>query len=285
MAILDNRPTLVVGATGSVGALVLAELRQLGVPVRASSRHPEPGRFPADVDVFAADLTDADSLIRAFDGARQVFLYANPHGVDTVITAARAAALERIVVMSSGSIIHTTSAGNAITEEHRQVEDAFAAAADIAVVPLRPLVLANNALSWAYPIRAGRALALYQPDAATAPIHERDIAAVAVAALTRGPSADVSAMLTGPAMLTQREQVAAIARAIGRPIAIEELSRDAAAEQFSRFMPAPEAEAVLQFLDDAAAGNSPATDATSRILGRPALTFDEWATDHSADFA
>ena len=41
----------------------------------------------------------------------------------------------------------------------------------------------------------------------------------------------------------------------------------------------------LIFLDDAAAGNSPATDSVEQILGRSALSFDTWATDHAADFA
>ncbi|GAA0560008.1 hypothetical protein GCM10010172_48890 [Paractinoplanes ferrugineus] len=49
-------------------------------------------------------------------------------------------------------------------------------------------------------------------------------------------------------------------------------------------MPAEEADAVLRFLDDAAAGNSAATDAVERILGRPAIAFATWAVEHAADF-
>ena len=49
-------------------------------------------------------------------------------------------------------------------------------------------------------------------------------------------------------------------------------------------MPTEQAEAVLRFLDDAAAGNSPATDAVERILGRPATPFDIWAAEHAVDF-
>ena len=152
------------------------------------------------------------------------------------------------------------------------------------MVPIRPLVLATNALGWAWPIRADGSVALYQPDALTAPIHERDIAAVAVAALTGGTMAALSELLTGPVRVSQRDQVRAIATATGKDIAVVELTRDEAATRFARFMPAGEAEAVLQFLDDAAAGNSPATDTVSTVLGRPATTFDVWAADHAADF-
>lgn len=54
--------------------------------------------------------------------------------------------------------------------------------------------------------------------------------------------------------------------------------------KFVRFMPAEEAEAALQFLDDADAGHSPATDTVATVIGRPATGFDQWATDHATDF-
>ncbi|MFF3400149.1 SDR family oxidoreductase [Streptomyces sp. NPDC002659] len=131
MATAISKPTLVVGARGSVGRRVLAELLDRQSPVRISARRPEPGQFPTGIDVFAADLTDPKSLAPAFDGAGQVFLYANHEGVHGVIAAARAAGVERIVLMSSGSVIHPSSRGNAITEEHREVEEAFRAASDL----------------------------------------------------------------------------------------------------------------------------------------------------------
>ncbi|MGW3981922.1 NAD(P)H-binding protein [Streptomyces mirabilis] len=272
------------GARGSIGTYVLNALREQSLPVRASARKPQPGQFPADVEVFAADLGDPASLHNAFAGVRQVFLYAHHDGTDGVIAATRAAGVEKLVLMSSGSVIHPTSAGNTITEEHRAVENAFAAASGLTVVPVRPLVLATNALNWAWPIKTGNSVALYKPDALTAPIHERDIAAVAVAALTDNSSLQVSGLLTGPTRLSQRDQVAVIAAATGKDIAVTELSRREASAQFSRFMPADEAEAVLQFLDDADAGNSPATDTVTQVTGRPATGFDIWAADHAADF-
>lgn len=93
-----------------------------------------------------------------------------------------------------------------------------------------------------------------------------------------------SGLLTGPARISQRDQAAVIGRAAGKEIPVKALSRDAAMQLFSRFMPTGEAEAVLQFLDDAAAGNSPATSTSEEVLGRSATGFDEWAVDHAADF-
>lgn len=282
MATLDHKPILVMGARGTIGKHILGDLLALGIPVRASARRPEPARFPRGVDVYAADLADQASLLPAFDGVEQVFLYAHRAGVRGVVDAARAAGVERIVLLSSGSVIHPTSAGNPITEEHREVEAAFEAAAGLTVLPIRPLVLATNTLGWAYPITARGEVPLYRPDALTAPIHERDIAAVAVAALTGND--DTAGLLTGPDRMTQREQAAAIGSAIGRDLAVTALTREGALARFSRFMPAVQAGAVLRFLDDAAAGNSPATSTVARILGRSAIPFDAWAADHAADF-
>jgi uncharacterized protein YbjT (DUF2867 family) len=279
-----HKPVLVMGARGSVGKHVLEELIARGVHVRASTRHPEPGQFPEGVDVHAADLTDPASLAPAFDGVSRIFLYANLEGVQGIIDTARDAGVETIVLMSSGSTVHASSRGNSITEEHREVEDAFAAVADLAVVPIRPLVLATNSLGWSYPIRAAGAVSLYQPNAMTAPIHEKDVAAVAVAALTRATTPEVSGLLTGPRRLSQRDQVAVIAAAAGRDIDVAELTRAEALTQFVGFMPAGEAEAVLQFLDDAAAGNSPVTATVEIVLGRGAIGFDRWAADHAPDF-
>jgi uncharacterized protein YbjT (DUF2867 family) len=59
---------------------------------------------------------------------------------------------------------------------------------------------------------------LYRPDALAAPIHERDIAAVAVAALTGNDA--TTGLLTGPARMNQRDQVAAISAVIGTDLTV-----------------------------------------------------------------
>jgi len=274
--------TLVMGARDGIGRHLLRRFVDAGLPVRASSRSPH--HFGPGIDSAQADLTDPASLRRAFDGASRAFIFADPDGVDGVIDAARAAGIERLVLLSSGSVLRPSSAGNAIAEEHRSVEEAFAAASDLTVIPIRPLVLASNSLAWAEPIRRSGSLALYRPDAVTAPIHERDVADVAFAALTGSPDPRLSDILTGPERLSQREQVAAIGRAAGRDVAVTELTREEARERFGRFVGQTEAEAILQFLDDADAGNSLSTAAVSDLLGHEATSFARWASDHRVDF-
>ena len=271
--------TLVIGARGGIGRHVLDGLLALGEPVRASARNPATAGLPAGVPVVAADLTDPASLAAALDGVRRVFLYAPPDGAAGFVAAARRSGVEHVVLLSSGSVLLPHAAGNLIAEEHRAVERELAGSG-LRWTPIRPLVLANNALNWAESIREERVVRLVHPDAVTAPVHERDIAAVAVAAILGG-GGPVSEPLTGPELLSQQRQVELIGEAIGAEVRIEELSEAGARERFG----ASEVfDAVLEFINAARTGGSPATSTAERVLGRRSASFAEWAVDHAAEF-
>jgi len=275
--------TLVIGARGSVGREVLDRLLAAGEPVRASARDPASAALPAGVPVVAADLTRPETLRTALDGVTRVFLYAPAGGAEGFIDAAREADLERVVLLSSGSVLLPYATGNAIAEEHRAIELALAGSG-LPWTPVRPLVLAGNASNWADSIRAEGVVRLVHPEATTAPVHERDVAAVAVAALTGEAGEEVSAMLTGSEPISQRRQVELIGAATGRDIRIEELSAAEARDRFGRFERPETVEAIIHFITAAANGGSPATDTVERVLGRPALPFAQWAREHAADF-
>jgi uncharacterized protein YbjT (DUF2867 family) len=68
--------------------------------------------------------------------------------------------------------------------------------------------------------------------AARSPVHERDVAAVAVRALTGSGHDGAKHVLTGPEMLIKAEQVRAIGEAIGRPLRFEEGTAEEAREEW-----------------------------------------------------
>jgi uncharacterized protein YbjT (DUF2867 family) len=73
---------------------------------------------------------------------------------------------------------------------------------------VRPGPFALNSRNWWAPqLRVGDVVRWFYADAATAPVHERDIAAVAVRALSSEAHDGREYVITGPASLTQREQV------------------------------------------------------------------------------
>src|SRR5262249_33860293 len=132
-------------------------------------------------------------------------------------------------------------------EDHRLVEQVLADSG-LRWTPIRPLVLATNALNWSYAIRDNNPVRLVHPDSLAAPVHEPDIAPVAVAALRGADHPAVSAVLTGPEVMTQRRQVDLIAQAIGRPVDVEELSDEQGREHLRRFLPPHAADAVVDLL-------------------------------------
>jgi uncharacterized protein YbjT (DUF2867 family) len=277
---------LVTGARGGIGREVLAQLLARGASVRASVRDPAAADLPAGVPVVAADLTRPETLPAALDGVRQVFLYSLSDGIGGFVKAAEVAGVEHIVLLSSGQVLMPEPAPgvlNAIGEEHRAVERALADS-DLRWTPVRPLVLAANALHWARAIRADAPVRLLYPDALTSPVHERDVAAVAVAALDRVRDEAVSAVLTGPSLISQRQEVDLVAQAVGRPVQIEEMSEEQARAYLRRFMPPHFADATVDLRAAARDGGSPATETVVRVLGRPPLPFAQWARDHVAEF-
>jgi len=243
---------LVTGARGDVGAAVLAGLMAAGEPVRASSRAPRPGEFPAGIEVARVDLTDPASWPAALAGVRKVFLYVHPEGVAQFAAAARKTGVEHVVLLSSSTVLHPDSEADPIALRHITAERALdEAGLDRTFV--RPGYYATNTLRWQL-ICTGRVLRTAFPEAVTSPA-------------------------------TAREQVAAIAEALGEPVRLEETDVGTYRTHLLTQLPGPIVERLLQ-----ARGNVPqlsaelATDAVPEILGRPALTFAAWARDHTADF-
>jgi uncharacterized protein YbjT (DUF2867 family) len=171
---------------------------------------------------------------------------------------------------------------NPVRHVHAAIERALVESG-VECTILRPGMFAANALGWwGRQIRAGETVRWPFLDVPTAPIDEHDIAAVGVRALLEDGHAGNEYVMTGPESLSHREQVAILARAIGRDVSVEEMPPDEAMTGLG-FPPM-----VAKMLLDAwsAAQGHPAflTSTVTEILGRPARTFSEWARDHAADF-
>jgi uncharacterized protein YbjT (DUF2867 family) len=81
----------------------------------------------------------------------------------------------------------------------------------------------NTLFWWAAAIRAGGVVRWPYGAAETAPVDDRDVAAVVARTLYRGGHAGGDYVLTGPESLSQAEQVRIIGDALGRRITFEEL--------------------------------------------------------------
>lgn len=276
--------TLVIGATGSVGGAVLTGLVGAGSRVRASSRSPRPGGFPPGVDVVRADLHDPSTFPRLLVGIRTVFLYADATEIDAFTRAAVDAGVEHVVLLSSNSVLFPGAADNPVAVEHMRVEAAIRRSG-LAWTFVRPGYLATNTFRWRTSIRRDRVVRTAFPEGTTRLVHERDVAEVAVAAVLDARWRGSTPLVLGGEPLTEREQVATIADALGEPVTVDVLSVDEYRRELTATMPSVFVEPVI-----ASRGMVPEVpddvrvDATRDVLGRDPLPFAVWASDHAADF-
>jgi uncharacterized protein YbjT (DUF2867 family) len=284
---------LVTGATGSVGRLVVKDLLSAGASVHALTRDPAKATFPEDAQVFAGDLSRPDTLQAALAGVERMYLFPAPETAREVVAMARAAGVRRIVVLSSGAVT-----GGMDTTFHLPVEQAVEDSG-LEWTHVRPGEFAMNKIALLGPsIRRERTVRHPHPEAGGIPVHEQDIADVAVAALLEEGHAGAAYTLNGPEIVSMREQVRAIAEAIGEEIRFERVSPEQAREEYLRLggFAAANADYLLGFADYAGRPADPhaASDfdwsvlgplPTARdVTGRAARTFAQWARDHAADF-
>ncbi|TVL90320.1 SDR family oxidoreductase [Streptomyces sp. SAJ15] len=274
---------LVTGATGNVGGVLLDELRASGVgPLRALTRDVTRARFPEGVEAVKGDLADPVSWKPAFEGVRSLFLV--PHlGPDAeILQAARDAGVEHVVLLSSITVQTHPHLGPA----RRNLEvERLLKGSGMAWTVLRPTQFASNTLMWAAAIREGEAIHAPYAEVALPTIHPADIAAVARAALTDPGHRGRTHALTGPERVTPRQQVAAIAGALGRDLDFFEISREQAHAGMVAVFGAEAADAVL----DVTGGDVNdellmVRDTVARVTGAPARPFRQWASENVAAF-
>lgn len=269
---------LVTGATGSVGRRVVDRLMAANEHVRASSRNPATAGLPAGVEVVQGDLGRLETLPALFDGVEKMYLISinGDRVLDDpadVLDLAKKAGVRRVVSLSSSG------------RPYFSVEHAIEASG-LEWTHVRPGEFATTKIDvWAPSIRAeGLARSAYL-DVPTVPIHEADIADVVVTSLLEDGHAGRIYELTGPERITQREQIQAIGKAIGKAIAIEELSpAEARANMIREGWPEIIADHILGYFVEWELEPPVATTTVLDVTGRPGRTFAEWAVDHADDF-
>jgi uncharacterized protein YbjT (DUF2867 family) len=261
----------------------VAALRGMGLPVRALTRNPVSAGFTHDVEVVAGDFTVPHSIDAAVAGARAAFVvWTTAPATAAEVVERLARHVERIVLLSSP---HQTphpffQQPNPLATIHAGIERLVQGSGAQWTI-IRPGMFAANAIAWWAPqIRAGQVVRWPYGAVETAPIDERDIAAVAAHALNEDGHVGRDYVVTGPESLSQAEQVRAIGDALGRRVRLHELSP----EEFRRDTDGIWPRAVVDMLLSAwgAAAGIPAyvTSTVADVTGTPARTFAEWAAAH-----
>jgi len=278
---------VVIGATGNVGRSLVQELAATDESVRAVSRGITPLDLPSGAVHVRADLTDPASLRPALAGAAAMFLHDGGHGgdgldPDAIRELIGRSGIGRVVLLSSQGVAtrpESASHGGVMAAIEEAVRGS---GADWTI--LRPTGFASNTYAWVESIRAHRTVHAPFGDVGIPVVDPADIAGVAAAALRTDHHAGRTYELTGPAIVTPREQTEAIARALGEPLQFVELTREQAYARMTAHLPAPVVETTLDAIGSPNAAELRLSPDIERVLGRAPTSYAEWARRNVAAF-
>lgn len=212
----------ITGAGGTLGSEVLRQLQSSGAPLRAafhSSDKADAARAQG-MDAALIDYDDPDSLRDAFAGCESLFLLGHNAIEQTglelaAVRAARDAGVRHVVKQS---VMGAEREDYSLAQVHRPVERAIEASG-MSWTFLRPNSFMQNVMTFMSPsIRSESAFYSASGEARISHVDVRDIAAVAVKALTEPGHAGQAYTLTGPDALTYDEVAEALSLAVGRTI-------------------------------------------------------------------
>ncbi|HUS98546.1 MAG TPA: SDR family oxidoreductase [Hyphomicrobiaceae bacterium] len=279
---------LVTGATGTFGAAIVEGFRQVGRKIRVLVR--DPLRFAKmNEEVAIGDFTDPASLEAAMSGIDRVFLASfdrpdMPALQNNLLNAAQRQGIRHIVRISTigvddprfGQIMANHLKGE------QQLEDS-----GLAFTHLRPSWVLQNYLptSAFTPVRDGK-ISLPAGNAGVGFVDARDVAAVAVAALTKPGHDGRTYTLTGQEAATHAQLAEALSAATGQPIEYNDLPPEdyVRAVTAAGWSPASIESVCRLFADMRAGGAATVSDDVRNVTGRPPLSIFDFARDYAQDF-
>jgi uncharacterized protein YbjT (DUF2867 family) len=274
---------LISTANGKVGSEIVKALIQQGQNVRVGAHNLAKAQasFPG-ANVVHFDYNDEASVKAALEGVDTLYL-ASPGDFPAepekrVVDLAKTAGVKRVVKLSAMGV------ENAPDSSIRQVE-LHIEKSGLEWTFLRPSwFMQNYSVGMAEGIKHGT---LYEPaaDAKTGFIDARDIAAVAVKALTEDGHNHQAYPLTGPQSLDRNAVVQAISSALGKPVQYVPVTDDQFRDSMQNVLSPTYLELMSNLYAGVRAGWSDATtDTVKRVLGREPISFSQFAADHKNDW-
>jgi uncharacterized protein YbjT (DUF2867 family) len=242
---------LVVGATGNVGEEAVRQLAERAIPVRAFVHSAEKQTFVSPlVETAMGDLRDPRTLEPALDGVSKALLISNlsPHLVElqgNFIRSAQRAGRIHVVKLSglATSLNSPVTSGrwHALVEKHL-------ADSGLPFTFLRPFFFMQNILGAAPQIARQGSFESSLSETPVAMIDFRDIASIAVAALTTDGHENKAYYVTGPQAFSMVEVAQEISRVIGRKVNYHTISAKEERKQLLvKGMPEWHVELIQQF--------------------------------------
>ena len=279
---MANPFILVVGSTGTVGSEVVKQLVESGQNVRALGRDPAKATKLGDaIDVAFGDLAKPETLSEAFAGAEKVFILAPPvpnmEDLEAnAFAAAEEAGVKHAVYLSNfGAGVFDDEIWRAHGTNERRLR-----ALKMEWTILRPTrFMTNTPYGWASVREKGQLVEPHGGRKVTL-IDPRDIAAVAVKALTKSGHDGKVYELTGEA-LSGTEMAQCLSAALGKSIQFVDATDEETRDDLVRSgLPPPIAEKVLYYFATLREGRWYETSTLRELVGRPPRTYAAWLKEN-----
>lgn len=272
---------LVLGATGTIGQLVVSELVAKGETVKAAALD---GQTHPDAEVLRFDYRDPSSIAPLFEGVDRVFVLMPSAPLDVI--AALMPVMRHVVDRKIKAVLLSTIAADVSEDNpYRRLEQVLENSG-LPFVILRANWFADNFRTvWKDDVRNGE-LALPTDEGLISFVDGRDVAAAAAAALTSSDFDGETLVLTGPAALPLSRAAEVMSHVIGRRVTFRPVAAaDYEARLAAEGMPEQQiAERIAEFdtiRDGKASIVSPAVE---KMTGRPPRFFETFVKDHATDF-
>jgi uncharacterized protein YbjT (DUF2867 family) len=221
---IQMQNVLITGATGVLGRAIVESAIDAGLAVRQGVRNPAKANPTAKVVHF--DYADLSTITTALAGVSALVLMAPPLDANApallgpVVTAAKAAGVQQIVLISAFGVNHNEQAPMRIVE-HLVIDSG------VPYTILRPNFFMENFSEGPQStgIREQNAIYLAAGDGKTSFVSVKDIATVAVAALKQSLTG-VEVDLTGPEALDHFEVAKIISKVSGRTVVYHSLTEE-----------------------------------------------------------
>lgn len=278
---------LITGATGTNGQELVRQLTAAGERVRALVRAPADatGLTGPNVELAAGDFEKPETLEAALRDVDKAFLLTPlaerfVEWQSAFIKAAQRAGLKHLVKFSAmGAGVPEIE----LLRLHGQTDDLLRGSG-LPFTILQPNSFYQNILSSVETIKTQGAFYWPLKNAALSTVDIRDISAIAVQALTRSGHEGQTYVITGPEALTFEQAAEKLSAVLGRTIQYVDVPLSAAADSMRKAgMSEWDVRVVSELLGYFASGAVAAvTDTIPLLLGRPAISFEQFAKDYRA---
>jgi uncharacterized protein YbjT (DUF2867 family) len=281
---------VVTGATGQIGSEVVRQLAEKGEKVHPLIRDPKKAAALSHPNVMfvMGDLTDPKSLDAAFKGAQKLFLLtsAAPNQVElqhNAIEAAKRAGIQHVVKLSAMGANKDAQVN--LGRWHYQTEEELKKSGMKWTI-LQPHFFMQNVAMMAGSIKGQGAIYAPVKDGKLAMVDLRDIAAVAVAALTEPGHEGQTYVITGGEALSFQDVARQISEATGKPVKYVDIPpEDARKAMLGMGMPSWAVDDMVGMYGFFAAGYGAATtDVIQKAAKAKPRTFAQFAKENAEVF-